>query len=200
MKKIGRPKGSKDGIRIKTTCTHCGVEKETSSSLRKFCCHFCFTENRKLKYTLLKKCAYCKQEFSQRSPSGAVNRKKIYCNNSCAQKGKPRKKGYSLSEEHKRKIGEAQKGCKANNWQGGIYKEIDAQRRRSDYKNWRKQVFERDNYTCTICGIRGGELNVDHIKSFALYPELRTDTNNGRTLCVACHKKTPSYARNLKYQ
>jgi hypothetical protein len=61
------------------------------------------------------------------------------------------------------------------------------------YRKWRKAVFERDNYTCQICGIRGNYLQADHIHSFTKYPLLRFDVNNGRTLCVECHKKTPNY-------
>lgn len=61
------------------------------------------------------------------------------------------------------------------------------------YKLWRKAVFQRDNYTCVICNVRGGTLNADHIKRFADYPELRFDINNGRTLCKECHLKTDTY-------
>ena len=65
---------------------------------------------------------------------------------------------------------------------------------------WRKTVLERDNYTCQDCGVRGGSLQVDHIKSYALYPDLRWLLTNGRALCISCHKRTFSYAKNIKYQ
>ena len=60
-------------------------------------------------------------------------------------------------------------------------------------QDWRRQIFERDDYTCQMCGERGGRLEVDHIKPYADYPELRLELSNGRTLCVGCHKKTPTY-------
>jgi len=63
---------------------------------------------------------------------------------------------------------------------------------RTEYKNWRKAVFERDNYACQHpgCDKRGGWMNADHIKPWAYYPELRYDVNNGRTLCVEHHRLT----------
>lgn len=63
---------------------------------------------------------------------------------------------------------------------------------------WRKNVFKRDNYTCQMCGVRGGKLEADHIKPFAYFPELRTILSNGRTLCKACHNTTKMNHKKMK--
>jgi len=69
-------------------------------------------------------------------------------------------------------------------------------RRTPEYKQWRKDVFERDNYTCQECGIRTQKglgrtirLEAHHIKSFRDHPGLRTELSNGLTLCADCHKR-----------
>lgn len=85
-------------------------------------------------------------------------------------------------------------GDKSHFWKGGVCPENKLIRGSADYKDWRTAVFERDNYTCVECGSRGVTLNADHIKPFAYYPELRLVIENGRTLCVPCHKLTDTYA------
>ena len=62
------------------------------------------------------------------------------------------------------------------------------ERRSAAYQEWRKSVFKRDDYTCQCCGSKGGKLNAHHLKSFADYPDLRFDVDNGVTLCESCHK------------
>lgn len=61
-----------------------------------------------------------------------------------------------------------------------------------EYKLWRKAIFERDNYSCIWCK-SNIKLQADHIKSFSQFPELRFAIDNGRTLCLECHKTTDTY-------
>jgi len=90
------------------------------------------------------------------------------------------------------------KGENNPNWKGGISAKHLKIRNSFEYKEWRRSVFKRDNWTCQKCGTRSGKaknviLNADHIKSFADFPELRFDIDNGNTLCLECHKKTKNY-------
>lgn len=71
---------------------------------------------------------------------------------------------------------------------GGITPENTKQRNSSDYKNWRLNVFIRDNFTCQACGdSNGGNLHAHHIENFSDNEEKRFDINNGITLCENCH-------------
>ena len=103
-------------------------------------------------------------------------------------------RGKKRSEETRRKLRLSQLGEKSHLWKGGISEINNKIRTSLEYKLWRESVFKRDNYTCIFCLKKGGTLNADHIKPFAYYPELRFAIDNGRTLCLRCHKTTDNYA------
>lgn len=75
------------------------------------------------------------------------------------------------------------------NWRGGVTPEHERERKSAAYRRWHRAVLKRDNHQCVWCGSTE-DLEVDHIKPFAFYPELRTEITNGRTLCLECHQKT----------
>lgn len=80
-----------------------------------------------------------------------------------------------------------------------------------EYRQWRSDVYHRDDFTCQNCNIRGGKLEAHHIKSFSkivsdnnirtlgesLFCDELFDINNGVTLCVECHKKTDTYLNSM---
>lgn len=99
----------------------------------------------------------------------------------------------------------AVKGSKSYRWKGGITKLVMAVRGCFKYRQWRSDVFTRDNFICVKCGDRrGGNLNADHYpKMFSqIFSENKITSieqaeaceefwniNNGRTLCEKCHQE-----------
>lgn len=106
--------------------------------------------------------------------------------------------GKKASLETRLKLSELRRGDKGGGWRGGVTPIHETIRKSLEYKLWRESVFKRDNYICVFCGANNKNgnrttLNADHIKPFALFPELRFAIDNGRTLCVPCHRKTDTW-------
>lgn len=81
-------------------------------------------------------------------------------------------------------------GKESPQWKNGSSERRRIDRRRSEYREWRLAVFERDHFTCRHCGDnKGGNLNAHHIKPYADFIELRFELDNGLTLCKSCHIK-----------
>lgn len=122
--------------------------------------------------------------------------KKFYKNNVSHVLGKPSpQKGFKRTKEQLEnirlgKIGKQKYGSESHSYIDGRTKETRLLRKNKMYRDWRKTVYERDEYTCQNCGdSKGGNLNAHHIKSWKDYPELRYESSNGVTLCKPCHRE-----------
>ncbi|MGG3891998.1 HNH endonuclease [Metabacillus fastidiosus] len=80
------------------------------------------------------------------------------------------------------------KGKKHFNYNPNLTDEERALKRYGfEYKEWRNDIFERDNYICQCCKKRGGDINAHHIFSYKKYEDLRLQIENGISLCEDCH-------------
>ena len=102
-------------------------------------------------------------------------------------------------------------GENCNTWKGGITPLRKLIRELPEYKKWRIAVFKRDGYKCLFCGCnKSGNLNADHYPRYfatileknhikttedARHCEELWKIDNGRTLCIECHRQTPNYFR-----
>lgn len=185
--------------------------KEKYSELKKICvsCNVAIVRDNRTtykKYSTQKYCslvckgiAHTKSFIGKGNPNwkgGNIVFACLNCNVNYETKRSKLKTSHFCSRECNSKFNST--GSKHWNWQGGLTNINIRERGLKVYKLWRKAVFERDNYTCIDCGDnKGGNLNADHIKPFSLFPELRFAIDNGRTLCVGCHKKTDTWGGKI---
>lgn len=125
-----------------------------------------------------------------------LNRKRKFCSRECSKLIGDNNPSKKLSV--RKKLSETKKGILNPNWKGGISPEESRIRMSLEYNEWRKDILLRDNYTCQDCKIRGGILEVHHIKSFVNFQQLRLEISNGITLCKKCHNKIPKGRPKIK--
>jgi 5-methylcytosine-specific restriction endonuclease McrA len=136
----------------------------------------------------------CGHSCGLRFGSGQIGHTKPH-NEETKEKIRQSKLGKKLSIKHRLNIQRGSpKGKLSHLWKTGKSKEKSYQHyNNSEYKIWRKLVFERDNFTCQHCQKTGVYITAHHIKSWNNYPKVRFVISNGLTLCEDCHKLTDNY-------
>jgi hypothetical protein len=93
-------------------------------------------------------------------------------------------------------------GANHPNWKGTTPLK-EAIRKSFEYRQWRSDVFTRDNFTCQSCGNIGDKLHAHHIDKFSDIMDCNKietmeqavgcqelwNINNGLSLCIRCHGK-----------
>lgn len=196
-------------------CPVCNIIFRPHGKKTKYCSRKCSMKDISKK-GIIRKCGYCSKELYVMQ---FEIKKTNYCSKECCGKSMRKEKVelkcewcgsiyYALESYLKLRISKfcsikcqglnqrTKTGAKSPSWQGGKSSENHKLRAGTTWKEWRTKVFERDNYTCQDCGIRGGILEPHHLNRFAYYKELRFVVENGLTLCHDCHVKTRKYDRS----
>jgi thymidylate synthase ThyX/5-methylcytosine-specific restriction endonuclease McrA len=100
-------------------------------------------------------------------------------------KGRRYRAGWKHTPETRRLLSEQKRGENNPAWRGGITR-LGGQLRRG-VEDLAPLVFQRDNYICRLCGVRGGSLQVHHVLPIWARPDLVLEMENLATLCEACH-------------
>lgn len=92
----------------------------------------------------------------------------------------------SNKESRKRLSAKAQ-GLSTKEWTDYDISENQRDRKSGKYIDWRKHVYERDNYRCQNCFCNSHDINAHHIENYSSQKELRFVVENGICLCENCH-------------
>lgn len=224
FKKGNVPWNARTSVWLEFTCLNCGkihrIRKCHATRDRgKYCNKECFTESQKgqirlnRRQRLIRVCQQC-DEFFEIRPCESYRK---FCSPKCGNNSRIGKRRPPFTEDHKRKIGEANKGNsrwgeQSNHWKGGITPLCEELRTLEEYKQWRMACLRRDWFKCQDCDSKE-KLRVHHKKPFAelvteflkeydqfspiedretlvrlaMKYKLFWDIDNGKTLCAKCH-------------
>jgi endogenous inhibitor of DNA gyrase (YacG/DUF329 family) len=154
-------------MKIDYHCKFCGktiVDYECNP--RKYCSHNCAGRKVRTPQT----CKNCGDTYYKVHESD----KRSYCSLKC----------------HKEGISKRYSAEGSPSWKGGLTPLRRRIRNTRLHKDMQKLVFKIDDYTCTLCGKIGGDLEMHHIRTFSENEELRYFIGNLVTICNPCHNTT----------
>jgi len=156
------------------------------------------------------------KETKQKMRLKALGRKSPFKNkyHTKESKKKIQKNHADMSGDKNPMFGVHRFGKDSPHWQGGITELHFWIRSLNESKEWKFEIFKRDNYTCQKCNYNGHNIEAHHIKEFAKllseflkeYDQFSPiedketlirlamkwkpfwDIDNGKTLCKDCHK------------
>ena len=165
---------------VQANCTKCGKTFKRKPGQMKskqlYCsseCYYADSDRPERVSRIETKCSYC-GKLIRILKCQITGKTRIYCSRKCQNLGHGK---YYSSENHPRYNENLEPHERITN------------RKYNDYYNWRKTVYERDQFTCQSCGDnQGGNLVAHHIESYRANRSKRTLIKNGITLCKKCHK------------
>lgn len=149
-----------------------------------------------------KTCVRCSVLYKRDTNQGldAWSRRR-FCSKSCKSRGNKVNLGKKHSIETRKKMSNSHgRGSKNRLWKQDRAEILSNKERHwnSEYKEWRRAVFERDSYQCRM---GGGEcptyVESHHIFPWREHKELRYEITNGITLCRAHHPRKKSEEKRL---
>lgn len=80
-------------------------------------------------------------------------------------------------------------------WKGGITPEYDLRFTKGEWRELRKQIYQRDDWTCQKCGKHGGRLQCHHQIPWRI--SKNDSPKNLTTLCIPCHVREETECMKL---
>lgn len=183
---------SSDGVHFRTKyrcfCDNCGADRgyqtKQNATVNLICrkCKPKHTEESKLKMSMAKR---GKPSANKGKTASLEARVKM----STAKLGKLAKnKGVKATLEQRIKLSCLNRGIDVSEFDDFTTEINKAERNKLTDSGLHLECFQKSDFTCDKCNIRGGTLNAHHLNSWKHFPEQRFDIANLVTLCNKCHK------------
>lgn len=177
--------------KVEKSCDNCGEDFSRNQSLLDedssfyFCSHSCKIENQTNKVTVM--CEFCNSKIVKKESDVSD---KNFCSRECLRKCLTKEYDCDYCGEKftrpQSTFSESQSNFYCSN--SCYLSSIKENTSSPINKDWRRKVYERDNYKCQDCG-SDKNIHAHHIKTRAEHPNLSQDVENGVSLCKYCHAK-----------